>query len=84
MRNAASLVDGGPCLLSRYVANVFEELDVPNEYFYDPAEGRLYIFYNATSGTAPPPDFSLVASQVCEIWLHRPARNVYRPTPSPC
>lgn len=47
----------------RYVANVFEELDAPGEYFFDPAAGRLYVFYNATSGTPPPSDFTLVATQ---------------------
>ena len=61
-----SLTVAPPASRPRYVANVFEELDAPNEYFYDPAEGRLYVFFNATSGTAPPPDFTLVASQVCE------------------
>lgn len=52
-----------------YIANVFEELDAPGEYFFDPAPGgggggKLYVFYNATPGTPPPPTLSLVASQL--------------------
>lgn len=61
----------------RYVVNVFEELDAPGEYFYDPVASRLYVFYNGTAGSPPPPDFSLVATQVgCECCLAVPSLDV--------
>lgn len=47
-----------------YVMNVFQELDYPNEYFFDPTARKLYLFYNDTSGTPPPSDFSLVSQQL--------------------
>eukprot|EP00730_Choanoeca_flexa_P009176 TRINITY_DN12600_c1_g2_i8.p1 TRINITY_DN12600_c1_g2~~TRINITY_DN12600_c1_g2_i8.p1 ORF type:complete len:851 (+),score=193.92 TRINITY_DN12600_c1_g2_i8:2-2554(+) len=34
-----------------YIANVFEELDAPQEYFFNATEQKLYFFYN---GTGPP------------------------------
>jgi hypothetical protein len=47
-----------------YVRNVKEELDYPGEYWYDAAAQKLYVFYNASSGTPPPADFDLAASQL--------------------
>ena len=47
-----------------YVRNVFEELDNPGEYFFDPAARKLYVFYNATSGTPPPANWGLVVSSL--------------------
>lgn len=47
-----------------YVRNVREELDSAGEYFYDPAQQKLFLFYNASSGTPPPSDFALVTSQL--------------------
>ena len=47
-----------------YVSGVFEELDEAGEYFWDPAARKLYVFYNASAGTPPPADWSLVASQL--------------------
>jgi len=47
-----------------YVRNVFEELDNPSEYFFDPINKKLYIYYNATAGTPPPADYDLVASKL--------------------
>lgn len=38
------------------VENVMEELDAPNEWFYNTDSRTLYFFYNATSGTEPPSD----------------------------
>ena len=37
-----------------YIENVIEELDAPNEYFYDKDRGQLYYFYNASNGVPPP------------------------------
>ena len=44
--------------------NVMEELDSPNEWFYDEDSKTLYHFYNATSGTVPPSDVLYVATQL--------------------
>ena len=46
------------------VENVMEELDYPNEWFYDEQSKTLYFFYNATSGTMPPSDTLYVATQL--------------------
>lgn len=37
-----------------YIENVFEELDSPNEWFYDEKSKMLYLWYNGTG--APPQD----------------------------
>eukprot|EP00052_Salpingoeca_macrocollata_P019021 m.157013 g.157013 ORF g.157013 m.157013 type:complete len:921 (+) comp20843_c1_seq1:32-2794(+) len=37
-----------------FIQNVMAELDSPNEYYYDKSSHKLYFFYNATAGTAPP------------------------------
>jgi hypothetical protein len=47
-----------------YISNVFEELDAPSEFFYDPAAKALYVFFNATSGTPPSNGFALVSPQL--------------------
>ena len=47
-----------------YVMNVFEELDAPGEYFFDPVARKLYLFYNASSGTPPPAGYALVVPQL--------------------
>ena len=39
-----------------YIENVMEELDYPNEWYYDSRTSKLYFFYNATSGTPPSED----------------------------
>ena len=46
------------------VENVMEELDYPNEWFYDEESKTLYFFFNATSGTEPPSDAVYVATQL--------------------
>jgi hypothetical protein len=58
--NMSSALGSGPW----FVANVREELDAPGEYWFDPAARKLYVFYNASAGTAPPPEWRLVASQL--------------------
>ena len=45
-----------------FITNVFQELDAPGEYFFDPTARKLYLYYNASSGTPPPADYALVAS----------------------
>ena len=47
-----------------WIDNVFEELDFPNEYFYNRDTGKLYYFHNASSGTAPPSGFQFVAANL--------------------
>lgn len=47
-----------------YVSNVFQELDAPGEYFFDPISRSLYLYYNASAGTPPPPTLGLVVSQL--------------------
>ncbi|EGD73635.1 hypothetical protein PTSG_05343 [Salpingoeca rosetta] len=37
-----------------FIENVFEELDAPNEYYYDARKGALYLYYNGSVGTPPP------------------------------
>ena len=37
-----------------YIENVMEELDSPNEWFFDEESNTLYFYYNATPGTRPP------------------------------
>jgi hypothetical protein len=44
-----------------YIENVFEELDAPSEWFYNETTHQLFLYYNATAGTPPPGDGSLVA-----------------------
>jgi hypothetical protein len=39
---------------------VLEELDAPSEWFFDPVTQTLYLFNNASVGTPPPSDGSLV------------------------
>ena len=46
------------------VENVMEELDSPNEWFFDEDSKTLYFFYNATSGTEPPSDTLYVITQL--------------------
>ena len=43
-----------------FIENVIEELDYPNEWFFDTSTRALYFFYNASSGTHPPPDTMFV------------------------
>jgi hypothetical protein len=47
-----------------YVRNLAQELDAPGEYYFDAAAQKLFVYYNASSGTPPPADFALVASQL--------------------
>jgi len=44
-----------------YIENVREELDEAGEWFWDKETQELYVFYNATAGTPPPSDGSIVA-----------------------
>ena len=39
-----------------YIENVMEELDYPNEWFFDEGTKTLYFYYNASGGTKPPDD----------------------------
>lgn len=41
-----------------FVSNVEQELDSPDEYFFDPATNTLTVFWNATTSPSGPPPFS--------------------------
>ena len=45
-----------------YVENVFEELDEPDEWYYDAATRELFLCYNGTG--APPDDLQFVATNL--------------------
>eukprot|EP01083_Nonionella_stella_P316553 1148432_1 len=45
-----------------YIENVFEEISIPNEYFYNQSTNTLYFFYNSSDKTPPPKDVELVAT----------------------
>ena len=47
-----------------FIENVMEELDYPNEWFYDTSNSMLYFFYNASSGTKPPTDITYVVPTI--------------------
>ena len=44
-----------------YIENVMEELDAPSEWFFNETTKQLFLFYNASAGTPPPADGSIVA-----------------------
>jgi len=46
------------------IENVFEELDSPTEFYWDAQESLLYLWHNASVGTPPPSDGSLIATQL--------------------
>eukprot|EP00041_Stephanoeca_diplocostata_P027514 m.757752 g.757752 ORF g.757752 m.757752 type:complete len:945 (+) comp23189_c0_seq1:37-2871(+) len=47
-----------------FIENVFEELDIGTEFFYNTSERVLYVFYNATSGDKPPAALQFVATRL--------------------
>lgn len=47
-----------------YIENVMEELDSPNEWFYDEQTKTLYFWYNDTAGTMPPQNTLYVVTQL--------------------
>ena len=63
-QGAEGMDDGFPM----YIENVAEELDAPGEWFHDVAAQRLYVWWNATAGTPPPSDGSLVATQAAVLF----------------
>ena len=46
------------------VENIFEELDSPSEWWWDAEQSLLYMWHNASVGTPPPSDGTLIATQV--------------------
>jgi len=46
-----------------FIENVFEELDYPNEFFFNVTEKRLYVVWNSSS-TAPPENLKFVVPQL--------------------
>lgn len=54
------------------VENVFEELDSPNEWYYDENAEKLYWYYNSTkSGTPPNENLRVEATQLQELIIIR-------------
>ena len=47
-----------------YIENVMEELDSPNEWYFDPNTLELSFWYNASAGTVPPADTPYVVTQL--------------------
>jgi hypothetical protein len=47
-----------------YIENIFEELDAPGEWYFNATTLTLFLWHNATSGTPPPTDGSLLATQL--------------------
>ena len=51
-----------------YIENVFEELNIPNEYYYNDATNELYFYYNnsdnGSNPTPPPNDINLVSTNL--------------------
>ena len=47
-----------------YIEGVLDELDAPGEWYYDATTKHLYYYHNATAGTPPPANLSVVATQV--------------------
>jgi hypothetical protein len=58
-----NLLQSGPW----YVDNVFAELDVATEYYFNASTKQLFLFFNESG--APPADFNLVASQL-EVFVN--------------
>ena len=66
-----------------YIENVREEIDAPTEWYFDEATRMLYFNYNATAGTPPPRDGSLIvvpsdATCIVNVTAHMdaPARGI--------
>lgn len=51
-----------------YIENVLEELTTVNEWYYDPGTGSLYLWYNASGGTPPPNDGTIVITQLRHLF----------------
>ena len=47
-----------------YIENVFEELDIGSEWYYDQSERKLYLYWNGTAGTPPPSSVQFVATRL--------------------
>jgi hypothetical protein len=65
-----------------FVSNVAQELDAYDEYFFDPADSTLTVFYNASATAAgdpfgaPPPGLVLMAPQLEVFFNLTGARDV--------
>jgi hypothetical protein len=51
---------GGDAGQEFFVDNVFDELDAPGEFYFDPTSRELFLWLNASTGTLPPTDGSIV------------------------
>ena len=45
--------EGADTAAEWWIENVLEELDAPNEFFYDKSSGELHFYYNGTGPTPP-------------------------------
>lgn len=53
------------------IENVAEELDAPSEFFFNTTTKVLTFWYNATAGTPPPTDVSIVAPSLTTLLAAR-------------
>ena len=49
------------------IENILEELDAPGEFFFNRTTQLLTLWYNATAGTAPPADGSIVVPSLVTL-----------------
>ena len=47
-----------------YISNVFEELSMPNEYFYNESTNTLYYYYNSTDNSSIPSNTSFIGTNL--------------------
>ena len=61
-----------------FVENIFEELDAPEEWFYDVASKKLYLYPNITDGNIPSSGFGTRLKRLFDIrgTIDRPVYNI--------
>ena len=53
----------------RWVENVLEECDAPEEFYYDAAQQRLYYSFNSSAGEPPPAGLTLTLTLALALTL---------------
>lgn len=61
-----------------WIDNVFEELDAPNEFYFDQGKSRLYYYLNASDGQTAPPSEVVVPTLATLIELRGNATDPVR------
>ena len=62
-----------------YIENIFEELDYPDEFFYNQTTGLLYFYFNNTQQSSPPnelviPNLKVLINMTSTQW--NPIKNI--------